>query len=132
MFETREYKVHKPHTCEVNTEPTDELVTYDGYNMPSVLAIHGYTHGFHRQIIIDIHTYTYISNARIMGTSRTFSYPRVKLIGLGIKPAPISAGINSHPNPHLISFLLVGTQVKYVGHHLSWEDIRYRVSNHQL
>jgi hypothetical protein len=55
-----------------------------------------------------------------------------KLIVLGIKPAPISAGINSHPNPHLISFLPVGTQVKCVGHHLSWEDIRYHVSNHHM
>jgi hypothetical protein len=48
MFETREYKIHKPYTCELNTKPIDVLVSYDGYNMPFGPAIHGYTHGMHK------------------------------------------------------------------------------------
>jgi hypothetical protein len=45
-------------------------------------------------------------------TGTIFLYMREKHVGLRIKPAPIHAGINSHPNPHHIGFLPAGTRVK--------------------
>lgn len=46
--------------------------------------------------------------------STTFSYPPEKIVALRIKLTLIPTGSNSHPNPHLVGLLLVGTRVKYV------------------
>jgi hypothetical protein len=84
---------------------------------------HKYTH---------THTHIYPIRARgFMGTGTTLSYMREKPVGLRIKPAPMSTGINSHQNPHSIWFLPTSTHVKCTHCH-PYIGLILNVSNTEL
>jgi hypothetical protein len=51
---------------------------------------------------------------RVRDTNTSFHTHEKKPVRLRIKPAPLPAGISSHPNMHPIRFLPIGTHIKCV------------------